>query len=63
MEDYQKRVVEEKDELAIKLEKLSAFVSSHLFVSLPVEEKRAQLTQKMYMEGYLDTLIDRISRF
>lgn len=61
MEDYQKRVVEEKDKLDAKIQKLTIFIDN----KQPVSKSQAQMMirQLVLMELYSQTLADRISLF
>lgn len=64
MEDYQKRVVDERADLANKLEKLTSFVcSNEQFKRLPVEDKSLLRKQTEVMHEYLMILDMRIDRF
>ena len=64
MKAYQKRVVAEKKSLDIKLDKLTAFLNSHVTIALldPAEQARLIL-QKMLMKAYSDVLAERIEVF
>ena len=64
MLDYQKRVVEERDELVSKLDRLKTFINSNNdFKDLPQEEQSLLMQQRAAMEGYAQILTARISIF
>lgn len=63
MEDYQKRVVDEKKELDEKIKKLSFFLSGKMIKSVSDEEKTRLENQKKAMREYSDILEERISNF
>jgi hypothetical protein len=54
MMEYQQRVVVERDELQIKLEKLNAYLGSPVLL-LPAERGRLQ-QQAGHMQAYLNVL-------
>lgn len=61
---HQQRVIDEKTQLADRLEKLKAFIASNpLFEDLAEIEQDALRDQADAMQTYLDILVDRISRF
>jgi len=63
MEDYQERVVNERDELGKKIMKLIAFMFTERFNSLEHEE-RTNLEKQLYiMIEYTSILQDRINLF
>jgi hypothetical protein len=61
MKDYEQRVVVERDELQVKLEKLRAFLGSPVLL-IPEERSRLQ-QQEGFMQGYLNVLNARIVQF
>lgn len=63
MLDYQLRVVNELDELTVKLEALNSFIESRSFVSLLEQDKLTLELQAKVMAQYADILGTRISRF
>ena len=63
LQPWQERVVEEKEQLAERLEKLNAFLVSQACLSLPFEERCLLARQALTMTQYLDILLDRIARF
>jgi len=64
MQDYQLRVIKERDELQIKIESLSKFIDEgDLFLDLPVEDRFLLCKQRDEMNCYLETLKYRIMRF
>ena len=61
MEDYQKRVVDEKTALDEKIVRLGDFiVNSPVFATLVVHEQTLLRDQLLHMQGYSDVLRDRI---
>jgi hypothetical protein len=60
---FQKRIIEEQKELAIKLRSLSDFKSSELFMDLHCETRMDLIEQFHYMKGYNCSLLKRIERF
>ena len=63
LQPWQERVVEEKEQLAERLEKLNAFLVSQACLSLPFDDRCLLARQLFAMEQYLDILLDRIARF
>ncbi len=63
MEDYQKRVVEEREELEGKIERLYAFLGSASAVNTGAKEIRRLRLQVDYMASYSEVLRDRIAAF
>ncbi len=64
MEDYQKRVVRERNELNRKKESLRDFIfENSRFKSLRRAEQVRMIQQLGFMEGYLSLLNDRIKAF
>lgn len=64
MEEYQKRVTEEKNELDEKIEKLRDFITSDLFENkLGLNERKRMCRQEFIMELYSDVLAGRIAAF
>ena len=61
MEDYQERVVEERKELNVKIDKLSHFLNSTTGIS-SMEATRMN-RQLIYMGLYSDVLGERIDSF
>lgn len=63
-EPHQQRVVDEKDELDERIEKLESFISSSpIFAGLPEEEKIRLQDQCTHMMRYSITLSERIKAF
>lgn len=61
---HQQRVVDEQDQLADKLNKLSQFIDgSHIFGTLPPEEQKRLVRQAVCMTEYSNILMDRIAAF
>ena len=63
MEPYQQRVIDEQEELKVKLSALGDFVQSEMFQGLPEIERDALNSQRVFMAGYSGVLSRRISRF
>lgn len=63
MEDWQKRVINEKEELDEKLSKLSEFLDSDEFYEMEGPEVRLLWNQVELMEKYSDILAARIYYF
>ena len=67
MEAYQKRVIEEREELADKTAKLAGFIDgahrTSVFAELPVDEQVRLKVQLAAMFLYLKTLDERIEAF
>ena len=63
MEDYQQRVVDEKDELDQKLDRLSVFMKGDTFKGLPSEEQSRMDRQLKAMSAYSEILAERIAAF
>uniref|UniRef100_A0A6M3KZ55 Uncharacterized protein n=1 Tax=viral metagenome TaxID=1070528 RepID=A0A6M3KZ55_9ZZZZ len=64
MEDYQKRVIEEKKELDSKIERLRAFMASDYFNNgIPSDEQKRMRRQELIMELYSEVLSDRMEHF
>lgn len=59
---YQQRLIGEEVQLRSMTEKLSNFIGSEVFHSLPNVEKAALTHQHGIMRQYLDVLQDRINR-
>jgi len=63
MEDYKKRVLEERDELKKKVDKLNTFVNGEEFVEIGDSEQLWLGQQYLVMVSYLDILNIRITAF
>ncbi len=63
MEDYQKRVVVEKEELDKKREKLKIFMKTRRFSELIGRERFLLVKQTRLMEEYSQVLADRVATF
>lgn len=64
MEDYQQRVVNEKNELDFKIEALTDFIgTSTVFASQDSEEQKRMERQREVMMEYSEILEARISAF
>jgi hypothetical protein len=60
VEEYQNRIIEEKDELDVKLKKLKIFLNSDVFTKLSYDEQIRLRLQKSFMLLYFDILVERI---
>lgn len=63
MEDYQIRVVEEREELQEKINKLVAFNASDAFKKIDTDQRSLLKCQLLAMETYNQILKERIDRF
>ena len=63
MEEYQKRVIEEKAELDEKIKKLEAFISSKRIISINLMERARLQSQYDTMVKYSNILNQRIINF
>ena len=63
MQAYQERVLNEKAELDLRLEKLRAFYLDPLFASLPTDEQERLSRQAEVMQQYSEILGQRIAHF
>ena len=63
MEDFQQRVVTEKEELDDKISKLSTFLTGEVFSALDEEEQERLERQYSIMNEYSDVLAERIEEF
>jgi hypothetical protein len=63
MKPYQKRVIDEKDLLDEKLDKLNKFIESDAFDDLKDDDRKLLIKQEDAMSIYSDILEERIDRF
>ena len=63
MAPHQQRVVDEHAELRIKLDKLTVFMPTPVFLGLPSDEQERLRDQHHHMACYLDVLARRIAAF
>jgi hypothetical protein len=63
MAPHQLRVVTEREELVIKLDKLTEFLKGDFFGTLPKDEQERLLRQHGIMEQYTNVLAERIANF
>jgi len=63
MQDYQKRIIEEKNQLDMKLSDLNKFLRSKKFSGLDPEDQFRMIGQSYAMTSYSDFLKDRIVAF
>ena len=63
MKDYQARVIEETDQLKVRLNALFAFIEGPEFSDVDKRERRRLRDQSYYMEQYLIILLVRSASF
>lgn len=63
MQAFQQRVVDEKSELQIKIDKLTAFIPTEIFRGLPKAEQNRLNSQLVHMRHYASILDQRIEAF
>jgi len=63
MEDFQKRVIDEWDQLSQRVDKLSAFFGSPVSDGVPDDELGRLELQLHLMQAYLHVLNERIRNF
>jgi hypothetical protein len=63
MKPHQERVIQERKELAEKRDKLNTFLTGDTFKTLDEAEQKRLIVQCGWMNGYLDTLDERIACF
>ena len=63
MEDYQRRVVDEKNELDEKLKALRDFMHGDIYASLDAIDQGLLMVQLVAMDNYSDVLARRIELF
>ena len=63
MQPYQQRVVEEKEQLNERIDKLYAFTSSPAFRRIPEDERNRMIRQLRAMGAYSAILHERIEAF
>ena len=63
LKEHQKRVIEERDELQIKIEKLIKFVQSELLALVSKPEQERLQRQLTIMQDYRRILNERIDNF
>ncbi len=63
MKDFQKRVVNEKEELDANLEKLRSFIITPLYNTSPRPERDRLYRQSLIMDLYPIVLSERIANF
>lgn len=63
MKPHQDRVVEERQELAAKIERLQAFVNGPQFTVIGPDERERLLRQLVVMHSYERVLGERIAAF
>ena len=60
LRDYEQRLIDERQELQIKLEKLTEFISSGKIDKVNTYEQGLLRRQEVVMAGYLDILSKRV---
>lgn len=60
---HEQRVLDERDELIVKLSKLYAFFQSPIFLTLSEAEQSRLRNQARFMDGYGAVLEERITAF
>lgn len=63
LQPHQQRVLEEREQLDERIEKLSNFIVSAAFYKLDLEDQLLLRRQFVHMNAYLATLDERITRF
>ena len=63
MQPHQQRVVDEKEALGEKLEKLLDFIQTDFYKTLPERERELLFFQSQVMEDYYEVLQERIELF
>ena len=63
MEAYQERVIEERNALQEKLEKLTSFFGTSLYHNLPQYQREMLDKQHAHMASYRNVLNERIGTF
>lgn len=63
MKPYQERVIEEKQGLDSRIERLTAFIYTHVFESLDDAEQSRMRIQLSIMQAYATVLGERIAHF
>lgn len=63
MEPHQERVVQEREQLVDRINKLNAFLHSETFAKLDEAERERLSEQSVYMEQYAGVLGRRIEAF
>lgn len=63
MEPHQQRVVDEKEQLSEKLEKLEVFTGGSIYAGLPAAEQTRLSRQLLIMQLYEQVLSERIAAF
>jgi hypothetical protein len=63
MDDYQSRVIAEREDLAGKATRLAAFFDTPVYEALPQAEKDRMARQIRHMNDYKEVLDERIAAF
>ena len=63
MQEFQQRVIDEKNELSERTDRLDAFISSKTFDTLPPDEQLRLRRQLSVMCAYREILRQRIEAF
>ena len=63
MEDWQKRLIDEEEELAVRIRNLTVFIENPtLFRSLDPSDQALLFAQRAHMKDYQSILVQRIAR-
>ena len=63
MQNYQQQVIEEQQDLDVKIKNLDFFISGSIFIKLPSDEQNRLKLQSEAMQEYSDILSERIEEF
>lgn len=63
LKPHQQRVVDERQELELKLGKLRDFLKTEMCLSLPFDERALLARQERVMAEYSEVLAERINSF
>lgn len=63
MKDFQLRVIQERDELKTKVDKLKEFIEGSVYRTLDNSNQHYLMSQYFHMSCYLDILEKRIALF
>lgn len=63
LQPHQQRVVDERQELEARLDKLKTFITTDFCMTLPFAERDRLFRQSKIMEQYSEVLAERIEAF
>jgi hypothetical protein len=63
MEAFRQRVIQERDELVNRRDKIEEFLQGSVFETLDAAEQKRMIIQYGLMNGYADILNERIAAF